>query len=328
MITPKEVVLNHTYNGGGTFTLSVMPVESADYLWQKCKIRTTQWADDYITTTNAITITVDPVTDIGNKFRCLIKVGNKVICYSKALLISKDLFIDNGKTGSQYANGNYQYNQKSNNSENTSKKHEPSVRDTDGMEGHQFEYYCANILRKNGFTNVAVTQASGDFGVDITAVKDSITYAIQCKSYSGVVGNDAVQEVYSGKAKYKCIVAVVLTNSYFTKSAKETAEFNSVVLWDRDYLDSMIKNAYSAKNGDQAGQKSNQKERSYQQHKETNTTKDSNLSFFKGCDTWEQVRERYRNLMKTYHPDSGSGDMETSQEINSQYEQLKRKFGQ
>ena len=328
MTTPKEIVLNHAYYGSGNFTLSVMPVESAEYVWQKCKIRTTQWEKYNITASNSITVTIDPVTDIGNKFRCLIKVDNKVICYSKTLLICKDLFIDSVKTSSQYGDSNYQYNQKSKDNEYANKKHEPSVSDTDGMEGHQFEYYCANILRKNGFTNVAVTQASGDFGVDITAIKDSITYAIQCKSYSGLVGNDAVQEVYSGKAKYKCIVAVVLTNSYFTRSAKETANFNSVVLWDRDYLDRMIKKAYSAQSNNHTEQNNNQNEHSYQKHEKSNTTKESNPSFFKGCENWEQIRERYRKLMKTYHPDSGSGDMETSQEINLQYEQLKKKYGQ
>ena len=39
----------------------------------------------------------------------------------------------------------------------------------DEMEGHDFEYYCADLLRKDGFSNVEVTKGSGDFGVDILA---------------------------------------------------------------------------------------------------------------------------------------------------------------
>lgn len=31
----------------------------------------------------------------------------------------------------------------------------------DEMEGHDFEYYCAGILKKNGFENVEVTKGSG-----------------------------------------------------------------------------------------------------------------------------------------------------------------------
>lgn len=38
----------------------------------------------------------------------------------------------------------------------------------DEMEGHDFEYYCAEILKKNGLENVEVTKGSGDYGVVIT----------------------------------------------------------------------------------------------------------------------------------------------------------------
>lgn len=43
----------------------------------------------------------------------------------------------------------------------------------DEMEGHRFEYFIAKVLMENGFKNVNVTKASGDYGVDITANKDS-----------------------------------------------------------------------------------------------------------------------------------------------------------
>ena len=49
----------------------------------------------------------------------------------------------------------------------------------DYMDGHEFEYYCANILRKNGYSNVEVTRGSGDYGIDILAHKDEKSYAIQ-----------------------------------------------------------------------------------------------------------------------------------------------------
>lgn len=37
-----------------------------------------------------------------------------------------------------------------------------SVFDIDRMEGHDFEYFCADLLRKNGFSDVKVTPGSGD----------------------------------------------------------------------------------------------------------------------------------------------------------------------
>lgn len=110
----------------------------------------------------------------------------------------------------------------------------------DNMDGHDFEYFCANLLTKNGFTNVNVTKGSGDHGIDILAEKDSITYAIQCKCYSKDIGNAAVQQAHTGKSIYKKDIAVVLTNRNFTPQAKEEAELLSVKLWNREKLLSLI----------------------------------------------------------------------------------------
>lgn len=98
------------------------------------------------------------------------------------------------------------------------------------MDGHQYEQKCAQYLREQGYTNVTVTRGSGDQGVDITAMKDGKKYAIQCKYYEGNVGNKAIQEVYAGAAFYNCSVAMVITNSFFTKSAKELAKKLKVIL--------------------------------------------------------------------------------------------------
>lgn len=113
----------------------------------------------------------------------------------------------------------------------------------DQMEGHEFEYFCADLLEKNGYVNVKVTQGSGDQGIDVLAEKEGVQYGIQCKCYSSDIGNKAVQEAFSGKTFYGCHVAAVLTNQHFTKSATELAQVNKVLLWDREKLDSFIKNA-------------------------------------------------------------------------------------
>lgn len=104
----------------------------------------------------------------------------------------------------------------------------------DNMDGHQFENYCASLLLKNGFSKAEVTKASGDFGIDVLGKKDGVTYAIQCKCYSDKVGNHAVQEALSGAQFYHCMVAVVMTNNYFTPAAIETAQRTNVLLWNRD----------------------------------------------------------------------------------------------
>lgn len=119
--------------------------------------------------------------------------------------------------------------------------------------GLEFEEFTVRLLSKNGFINVRKTQGSGDYGIDVLAEKEGVTYAIQCKCYSDKVGNKAVQEAYSGKSFYNCMVAAVLTNNYFTKAAEETAKANNVLLWDRNKLIEFLK----AYNGDNS--KSNEK---------------------------------------------------------------------
>ena len=112
--------------------------------------------------------------------------------------------------------------------------------DIDNMEGHEFEYWCAALLRKNGYTHVVVTPGSGDQGVDITAYKDGESFAIQCKRFNSNLGNKPIQEVYAGKTIYGCTTAAVMTNSYFTPGALEAARKTGVLLWDRDTLEHML----------------------------------------------------------------------------------------
>jgi restriction system protein len=110
----------------------------------------------------------------------------------------------------------------------------------DDMDGHEFERFCADLLLNNGFSKADVTSGSGDFGVDILAEKDGITYAIQCKCYSSDIGNTAVQEIFSGKEYYKRHIGVVMTNQNFTSAAKKTAERTGIVLWDRDKIEEWL----------------------------------------------------------------------------------------
>lgn len=123
-----------------------------------------------------------------------------------------------------------------------SENEEASSINYDTMTGSQFESFCSFLLISNNFKNVEVTKGSGDHGIDILAEKDDITYAIQCKCYSGNVGNDAIQQALAGKKFYKRDIAVVLTNQYFTQQAQEEAAVFGVKLWDRDKLDELIQN--------------------------------------------------------------------------------------
>lgn len=115
-----------------------------------------------------------------------------------------------------------------------------NIKDYDLMEGRDFEFFCANLLKKRGFIDVEVTKESGDNGVDILAEKDGISYAIQCKRYEEPVGVKAVQEAYAGRDYYDRMVGVVMSNQYFTKGATQMAQKLKILLWDRGYLEEML----------------------------------------------------------------------------------------
>lgn len=110
----------------------------------------------------------------------------------------------------------------------------------DQMEGHEFERFCAQLLKQHGFVEVEVTRGSGDFGVDVLAEKDGVTYAVQCKRYDAPVGVKAVQEACAGREYYDRMVGAVMTNQYFTQPAVEAAKRLKILLWDRGYMESMM----------------------------------------------------------------------------------------
>ena len=44
--------------------------------------------------------------------------------------------------------------------------------------------------------------------------------------------------------------------------------------------------------------------------------------WFTGIKTIEELRQRYRELLKKYHPDNEGGSVEVTQEINAEYDRL------
>lgn len=117
--------------------------------------------------------------------------------------------------------------------------------DIDSMDGHEFEYFCADLLRQNGYTDVSVTQGSHDRGIDVFATMNNAKYGIQCKRYQNKVGFDAIKDAYTGKDLHHCNIAAVMTNNYFTPQATETGTQLGVLLWDRPVILAMMsKNGY------------------------------------------------------------------------------------
>ena len=110
-----------------------------------------------------------------------------------------------------------------------------NINDIDNMKGLDFEKYISELFFKKGF-NAVTTKTSGDQGIDVILEKNGQKIGIQCKRYNKHVSNKAIQEAAAGKAFYNLDKVMVITNSYFTMSAKELAKVNDIELWDRDVL--------------------------------------------------------------------------------------------
>lgn len=115
------------------------------------------------------------------------------------------------------------------------KEHEKNQENSEEMfieninTGEDYEVYISNLLKQSGF-KVKHTPKTGDQGVDLIAIKNDTTIAIQCKFYSKPVGNKAVQEVIAGRGYYMCDYGCVVTNNTYTDSARKLASNQGILL--------------------------------------------------------------------------------------------------
>lgn len=103
----------------------------------------------------------------------------------------------------------------------------------------KFENAVAQDFISMGWT-ARTTTGSGDQGADVIAERDGMKYIVQCKLYSQPVGNKAVQEVISARVYFQGQIAMVVTNSSFTKSAKQLAESSNVLLVHYSILNNVL----------------------------------------------------------------------------------------
>jgi restriction system protein len=113
------------------------------------------------------------------------------------------------------------------------------MQEIDLMSGYQFEQLIIDVYERFGYS-VDHTALTGYQGLDLILTKRWKKTAVQVKRCSGSVSNGAVQEVLATKKRYKYTDGMVVTNSYFTDSAKELAKANGIHLVDRDELQKLI----------------------------------------------------------------------------------------
>ena len=94
------------------------------------------------------------------------------------------------------------------------------MKNIDKLNGRAFERYLTVQFRHLGY-HVTLTSYSHDYGADLVLRKWGKKIVVQAKRYERNVGIAAVQEVVGSIAYYKADRAMVVTNSNFTKSARD-----------------------------------------------------------------------------------------------------------
>src|SRR5699024_8040832 len=114
------------------------------------------------------------------------------------------------------------------------------IKDIDRMSGYEFEEYLKVLFKALGYRPM-VTKKSGDYGADVI-LKGANKIVIQAKryGYKNNVSMDAVREVFAAKSYYQADEAWVITNSYFTKQAKELAIACDIKILNRYKLEKFI----------------------------------------------------------------------------------------
>lgn len=95
------------------------------------------------------------------------------------------------------------------------------------MKKHRcFEFYAANCLKERGY-QVDVTQAVGDWGVDIFCNKNEIKYVAQVKMYGTSktkISRKDMMELYGAMVYFDCLGAIMIYTGCVTSGAKKVAK--------------------------------------------------------------------------------------------------------
>lgn len=126
------------------------------------------------------------------------------------------------------------------------------IDEIDRMDGRTFERYLRAVFARKGFV-VELTRYVGDYGADLVLRNGSAKTVVQAKRAKGSVGVKGIQEAAAAKGYYGCNDAMVVTNSHFTRQARELAACNGIRLWGREELirELVIVRRSSSQNGDE-----------------------------------------------------------------------------
>lgn len=103
------------------------------------------------------------------------------------------------------------------------------------MDKTQFVVYAARLFGYRGY-RVKFTPVIDNYGVDLLVEKMGVTIAVGCVLSDKVLSAQDVAPVAEGRRYYHASAVMVVTNSYFDRSALDYAKQNNLSLVDRNVL--------------------------------------------------------------------------------------------
>ena len=117
------------------------------------------------------------------------------------------------------------------------------MKDINTLSGIEFEHLCQALLQKAGF-DVETTKASGDGGIDLIARCHQPffdgKYIIQCKRYSGGVGEPIIRDLYGVVMAEHANKGILMTTGYFSMSAINFSRNKNLELIDGEKLAELL----------------------------------------------------------------------------------------
>lgn len=115
--------------------------------------------------------------------------------------------------------------------------------DINSLSGIEFEKVCQKLVENMGF-ETETTKASGDGGIDLIAYNHqpllSGKYIIQCKRYTGSVGEPIIRDLYGVITSERANKGILMTTGTFTKSAIAFADGKPIELIDGEKLHGLL----------------------------------------------------------------------------------------
>ncbi len=126
-------------------------------------------------------------------------------------------------------------------------EYELAYENINSLTGVEFERVCKRILENMGFT-VETTKTTGDGGIDLIAYNSqpliSGKYIIQCKRYTGSVGEPVIRDLYGVITSERANKGILMTSGTFTKQAQVFAMEKPIELIDGVKLQELLKEYY------------------------------------------------------------------------------------